>query len=77
VTAKPPVPVVRPLASRSVVWLCADAAVIMASVSAAMMSVFIVCFSLLRKYSESGTANSACFATLYLSQLGASLIVGK
>jgi hypothetical protein len=32
-----------------VVWFCADAAVIMASVSAAMVSVFIASFSLLRK----------------------------
>ena len=35
------VPVMRPLASRNVVEVCADAAVIMASVSAAMVSVFI------------------------------------
>jgi hypothetical protein len=42
------VPVVRPLASRNVVEVCADAAVIMASVSAAMVIVFIVSFSLLR-----------------------------
>jgi hypothetical protein len=41
------VPVVRLLASRNVVWFwfCADAAVIMASVSAAMVIVFIVSFS--------------------------------
>jgi hypothetical protein len=71
------VPVIRPEPSRIVVWFCADAAVIMASVSAAMVSVFIASFSLLRKCSVIGTANSACFATLYLSQPGASLIVGK
>jgi hypothetical protein len=35
------VPVVRPLASRNVVEVCADAAVIMVSASAAMVSVFI------------------------------------
>ena len=59
------VPVVRPLASRNVVWFCADAAVIMASVSATMVIVFIL-FLLLWKCSVTGTAmpavlNSAIF----------------
>ena len=48
------VPVMRPLASRMVVC-CADAAVIVASVSAAMVSVFIASFSLLRECSVTGT----------------------
>jgi hypothetical protein len=39
-----------------VVEVCADAAVIMASVSAAMVSVFIASLSLLRKYGVTGTA---------------------
>ena len=37
---------------------------IMASVSAAMVSVFIASFSLLRKCSVTGNRDSACFAEL-------------